>query len=87
MADGECVGRAGCGAAALGRTVLAVLACAGGADEHPLSATATVVATATTIAGATPVAPIARAALGEACDLRSPGHCLVTISRPPSENV
>ena len=60
MADGECVGCAGCDAAALGRTVLAVLACAGGADEHPLSATATVVATATTIAGATPVTPIAR---------------------------
>jgi hypothetical protein len=40
--------------------VLAVLACAGGTDEHPLSATATVVATVTTIAGATPVMPIAR---------------------------
>ena len=79
MADGECVGRAGCGAAVLGRTVLAILACRDGADEHPLSATATVVATATTIAGATAVMPIARAALGVACDLRSPGHCLVTI--------
>jgi hypothetical protein len=63
---------------ALGRTVLAVLACAGGADEHPLSATASVVATATTIAGATPITPIARAVLGLACDLSS-GHCLVTI--------
>jgi len=54
MADGECGGRAGC-AAALGLAVLAVLTCAGGADEHPLSATATMVAMATTIAGATPV--------------------------------
>jgi hypothetical protein len=86
VADGECVGRAGCGAVTLGRTVLAILACAGGADEHPLSATATVVATATTIAGATPVTPFARAP-SVACDRRSPGHCLVTIPRPPSENV
>jgi hypothetical protein len=87
MADGECVGRAGCGAAALGRTVLAVFACRGGADEHPLSATATVVTTARTIAGATLITPIERAALGVAWDLRSPRALTGDDSRPHSENV
>jgi hypothetical protein len=50
VTDGECVG---CSAVALGLAVLAVVACVDEAGEHPLIATATVIATATTIAGST----------------------------------